>query len=149
MVFERVCEMLGRFVGLVAGLVVGLFDGLRGKALVGLVAVRGLSGVEEPCGTGCSGRRALRRLENCVAGLLSVELKQSSGCSFGTSPASLSPRRCLFNNGGRSNEALLENVLDRLGTPRLESVEEAVEAVDVWRRGDGDAVGLPSRVRGA
>jgi hypothetical protein len=46
---------------------------------------------------------------------------------------------------------LLESVLDRLGGKRSEApekVEEAVEAVDVWRRGDGSAAWWPRRVRG-
>jgi hypothetical protein len=48
-------------------------------------------------------------------------------------------------------DALLELVLDLLGGywfDAPEYVEEAVEAVDVWRSGEGEAAVCPSRVRG-
>jgi hypothetical protein len=48
-------------------------------------------------------------------------------------------------------EALLESVLDRLGGYRFEPAEEAedaFEAVEYCRNGEGEVVGWPSRVRG-
>jgi hypothetical protein len=48
-------------------------------------------------------------------------------------------------------EALLECVLDLLGGYWLEVpeyAEEPVEAVEVWRSGEGEAAACPSRVRG-
>lgn len=48
-------------------------------------------------------------------------------------------------------EALLDCVLDRLGgcwfVP-LEYADDPLEAVEVWRSGEGDAVWCPSLVRG-
>lgn len=48
-------------------------------------------------------------------------------------------------------EALLDWVLVRLGgylfVP-LEDADEPLEAVEVWRSGEGDVAGCPSRVRG-
>jgi hypothetical protein len=60
--------------------------------------------------------------------------------------ASLMPRRCP-SAGPKPLEALLDCVLDRLGA-LFECVEEPLEAMDVWRRGEGDAVECPSLVRG-
>jgi hypothetical protein len=62
--------------------------------------------------------------------------------------ASLWPRRWP-KVGPKPFEALLDCVLDLLGSMfvPLEEVEP-VEAVEVWRSGEGEAVECPSLVRG-
>lgn len=123
-----------------------------------------LSGMGEPCGTWGSGRRAFRMLRYVLAGLLSLstEWLRSERVLESVMP-SLSPLRCPKAEFAGAWEplgpmepteaceacvALLESVLDRLGVP-LEYIEEPVEAVDVWRSGEGDGAGWsPGRFRG-
>ena len=61
--------------------------------------------------------------------------------------ASLRPRRWPPNDANPP-DALLDCVLDRLGGYWPELVEEPLEAVDVWRSGEGAVEGLPNLVRG-
>lgn len=62
--------------------------------------------------------------------------------------ASLRPRR--YPTEPKPFEALLDKVLDRLGGwfELFEYVEEPLDAVEYCRRGDGDVVACPNRVRG-
>lgn len=61
--------------------------------------------------------------------------------------ASLSPRRC--DSEPKPLEALLDCVLERLGGYWFEWLEEPLDAVDVWRSGEGDVAEWPGLERGA